>query len=116
MVNNVGERGRNGDSSGIQKKTRPLRGARWLQLDAQRASHLTEVIRREMRQMHPSLPTSSSPTGASRRLSWFTHDYIHLNIVVGGGANAGCPQDVSVRPQPWPIVRGHAPKTVPGAA
>lgn len=61
VVDNVGERGRNGDSSGIQKKTRPLRGARWLQLDAQRASHLTEVIRREMRQMHPSLPTSSSP-------------------------------------------------------
>lgn len=73
VVNNVGERGRNGDSSGIQKKTRPSRGARWLQMDAPRASHLTEIMRREMRQMHPSLPTSSSPRGPSRRPPSFLH-------------------------------------------
>lgn len=79
VVNNVGERGRNGYLSGIQKMTRPSRGARWLQMDAPRASHLTEVMRREMRQMHPSLQTSSSPKGASRRPCWFTHNYIHLN-------------------------------------
>lgn len=115
VVNNVGERGRNGGLSGIQKKTRLSRGARWQQMNAPRASHLTEVTRPEMRQTHPSLPTSSSPTGASRRPCWFTHNYIHLNRLVGG-ANAGSPQDVAVRPQPWTIVRGHAPKTAPGAA
>ena len=72
VVNNVGDRGRSGESSGIQKKTRLSRGARWLQMDAQHASQ-TEVIRHEMRKMHPSLPTSSSPRGPSRRPPSFLH-------------------------------------------